>query len=80
MDMTNLKNEINSKVGVEIFKVDNDVIRFKSNVNYKFVKKYFLDDLITFFDGEPRMTLRLQDIIIEISQRQVVVTRDCVFY
>ena len=80
MDMTNLKNEINSKVGVEIFKVDNDVIRFKSNVNYKFVKKYFLDDLITFFDGEPRMTLRLQDMIIEISQRQVVVTRDCVFY
>lgn len=80
MNMTNLNNEINSKVGVEIFELVNDIIKFKSNVNYKFVKKHFLDDLITFFNGEPRMTLRLQDMVIEISREQVVVLRDCIFY
>ena len=78
--MDNLKNEINSKVGVDIFELVNDIIRFKSNVNGKLVKKYLLDDLITFFNGKPQMTLRLQDMIIEISQGQVVVVRDCVFY
>lgn len=78
--MTRLKDEINSKIGVEVFDLVNDIIRFKSNVTGKFVKKYLLDDLVIFFNGKPQMTLRLQDMIIEISQGQVVVVRDCVFY
>lgn len=78
--MTKLKDEINSKIGVEVFDLVNDIIRFKSNVTGKLVKKYLLDDLVIFFNGKPQMTLRLQDMIIEISQGQVVVVRDCVFY
>ena len=80
MNMDNLNNEINSKIGVEIFELVNNVIKFKSNVTYKFVKKYLLDDLITFFNGKPQMTLRLQGMIDEIAQGQVVVVRDCVFH
>lgn len=79
MDMDNLKNEINAQIGVEVFELVNDVIKFKSNVNGKFVKKFFLDDLVTFFNGKPRMTLRLLNLILEVSQEQVGVTRECAF-
>lgn len=81
MDLNKLCNELNNKIGVDIFEVkENNTIRFKDSVNYKFVKKHFLDDLITFFEGKPRMTLRLQDYAIELSNGMIVVTKDLLFY
>ena len=85
MDLNKLCNELNTRViGYEVLEVVNEsgsmVIKVKKSVTPKIVKKLFIDDLITFFNGKAQMTLRLQDYVIELSNGEVAVTREVIFY
>lgn len=84
-DLNKLCNELNTRViGYDALEVVNEsgtmVIKVKKNVTPKIVKKYLLDDLITFFEGRPIMTPRLQGYARELFNGEVVVTKDLLFY
>lgn len=84
MDLNKLCNELNRVIGHEALEVVNEsgsmVIKVKKNVTPKIVKKLFIDDLIEFFNGKAQMTIRLQKYVIELSNGEVVVTREAIFY
>ena len=56
------------------------VIKVSPAMSYKLVKKLNFDDLITFLNGKPKMTIRLQNYAIEFTNSEIVVTRDCFFF
>lgn len=85
MDLNELCNELNTRVicheALEVVEESGAmVIRVKKSVTPKLVKKLFIDDLIGFFNGKAQMTIRLQKYVIELSNGEVVVTRDKIFY
>lgn len=56
------------------------VIKVCVRLSPKLVKKLHFDDLITFVDGKALMTTRLQDYAIELSNGEVVATREVLFF
>jgi len=85
MDIDKLCDELNNRVfEYNALIVDYSgkipVIKVCPRLTKSFVKKYHFDDLVTFKDGNKYMTVRLQNYAIEMTNGEIVATKEILFF
>jgi len=85
MDIDKLCDDLNNRVfNYTALFVDYNrtipAIRVCVRLTPKFVKKFHFDDLIEFHNGKALMTIRLQEYAIELSNGEIVATREVLFF